>query len=81
MNNNTETLSYEEFEERLWNYLPEELISVSDIENNRDWADSLVHDAWRIHRYSGTPYPVVMKLVEQIVLGFKVHRPMLFIKN
>jgi hypothetical protein len=78
MDSSQETLSYEEFEERLWTFLPRSLISVADVENNRDWAENLVHEAWRVHRNSGVPYQVVMKLVEQFLQGIKVYKPLLY---
>jgi hypothetical protein len=68
-------LSFEEFEERFWNYIADELVSNRDIQDNTDWANMIVHEAWRVHANSKVPYNVVMKTVEQVFTAYKTYKP------
>ena len=76
MNNNLdEKLSLEEFQESFWAYIPDTLITNKDLENNRDWADSVVHDAWRMYIYSDVDKLFIFKNAENILFSIKRYSP------
>ena len=70
-------LTFEEFEEKFWGYISKEIVSNRDIEDNRDWADMIVQEAWRVHVYSNTPYNTIMKTIEQVMFAYKRYKPVL----
>ena len=49
-------MSLAEFEESFWTFIPENLVSNYDIDNNSDWANMIVHDAWRMYIMSNVDH-------------------------
>lgn len=69
------TTSFEDFEEYFWEYIPTSLVSDIDILNNKEWADSLVYESWRLCQYSGVDRSVVLKNVENTLFSFRRYNP------
>lgn len=70
-----EKMSFEEFEEYFWEYIPTSVISDEDIVNNREWADSVVYEAWRLHSYSEIDKSIILKCVENTIFSFRRFNP------
>ncbi len=68
-------LTLEEFEEKFWEYIPEVLVNNVDIDENRDWSDMIVHEAWRIYVYSNMDKNYIFKIIEQVVFAYKRYKP------
>lgn len=68
-------LSLSEFEEKFLEYIPETLLSNRDIDNNRDWSDMIIQEAWRLYIYSGVDKGIIFKLSEQIFFAYKRYKP------
>lgn len=69
------TLTLEEFEEYFWAYIPQSLVSNENLQNNREWADAVVHDTWRLYQYSGVDKSILLKNIENTIFSFLRHRP------
>lgn len=71
----SEKLSIEEFEESFWEYMPQSIVSDEDIFNNKDWADMIVHEAWRLYSYSDVDKSFIFKNIENVLFAFARYKP------
>jgi hypothetical protein len=68
-------MSIEQFDESFWIFIDERLVSNMDIESNRDWADTLVHDAWRMYVASNVDHGYIFKILENTIYAYKRYQP------
>ena len=68
-------MSIDEFEESFWAYIPESLLSNKDIDNNKDWSDMIVQEAWRMYVYGNVDRAFIFKIMENMIYSYKRYMP------
>lgn len=70
--------TFEEFEDYFWNYINSNVVSNEDIRiNNKDFCQSVCHDAYRIYSQSDVSIDVICKLAEGILFNVYRFKPIL----
>ena len=68
-------MSLAEFEESFWSFISENLVSNIDIDNNSEWSNMIVHDAWRMYTMSNVDHAFIFKSVENIIFAYRRYTP------
>ena len=71
----SDKMSLAEFEESFWSFISEDLISNMDIDNNADWSNHIVHDAWRMYLMSNVDHAFIFKSIENVIFAYKRFKP------
>lgn len=75
MENQQYKMNLKQFEEFFWSYISSNIVSFSDRDNNSDWSDNIVYDAWRIYDKTEINESVIMKIIDNVIFAYDRYNP------
>lgn len=71
-------MTFEEFEEYFWSYIPEKIVSNLDRSiDNRDFCNAVCYDCYRLYTLSDMDIDVMCKAAENMLFNVNRFKPIL----